>query len=714
MRNLNFLCRLLLLLVIVVPALPVHGQQAIQMRIESVVVDDARFPLVEMAIAVRDDAGIPIYNLTADNFQITEDGSPRPRPIISLETTVNPAIQTSVVLVLDVSGSMEGKPLADAKAAALSFLDRLGNHDRVALIAFGGEVDLEGPLNPDRETGFSSDQTQIRALIESLQAKGTTPLYDAIFKAVRMITNEPVGNRAVIVLTDGRDETGAGGPGSIIANSESPIRAAYRANSPVFTVGLGQAIDRTYLRRIALETGGTYQETPDSAGLNDLFQNTADRLKQEYLLTYESGMPRDGQIHLVSAQLELAGRSVEVDDAFGPVPLAPPTATLTPTGTPLPTATPNLAGTATAVVQEREAAVEAAVTAMLRMQQATVTAQAIQAATATAEVRPTLATVQALQAATATAQARDAEATKVAQAVQAAATADAFANMVATVAAQAQQAETAAEAMRVISAQATAEAEKAASTATAQSHAIETTQAEQEMAHATAEALITLTAENLARAATATVGAVANEVATAQASATVQARIQESAAATAQAHQEATAKAQKALSATAEAEQTAEAQARTQQEATADAQKALTATAEAKQTADAEARTQQEATAEAQRALTATADAKQTADAQSSATAEAATQATEEAKQAAQTAEAQSALDATMEADEATAQAKTDALTAAAEAAATPAVEPTPTPVSDEAGRAGIPLWLIIVIVLVIVVAIWYFLLRKK
>ncbi len=534
MRKLNFLCRLLLLLLVVVPVLPVQGQQALQMRIESVMVEEARFPLIEMAIAVRDDAGIPIYNLTADNFRITEDGSPRPRPIIALETTVNPAIQTSVVLVLDVSGSMEGKPLADAKAAALSFLDRLGANDRVALIAFGGEVSLEGPLNPDKETGFSSDQTQMRTLIESLQAKGTTPLYDAIFKAVRMITNEPAGNRAVIVLTDGRDETGAGGPGSVIANAESPIRAAYRANSPVFTVGLGEGIDRTFLQRIALETGGTYQETPDSEGLNALFQGAADRLKQQYLLTYESGVPRDGQLHLVSTRLELAGRSVEVADAFGPVPLAPPTATLTPTGTPLPTATPNLAGTATAVVQEREAAVEAAVTALLRMQQATVTAQAVQAATATAELRPTLATVQALQAATATAQARDVEATTTAQAVQAAATADAFGYMVATVAAQAQQAETAAEALRLIAAQATAEADKAA---TAQTEAIQTAQAKQELAQATAEALITLTAENLARAATATVEAVANQVATAEASATAQAKMQEDAAATAQAQQ---------------------------------------------------------------------------------------------------------------------------------------------------------------------------------
>lgn len=226
MRRLNLVCQLVLLLLLVVVALPVQAQQALQMRIDWVVVPEDQFPQVELALAVRDEAGIPIYNLSADNFQITEDGSPRPRPITSLETTVDPAVQTSVILVLDVSGSMEGKPLEDAKAAAVSFLDRLGKNDRVALIAFGGEVGHEGPLNPDKEVGFSSNQTEIRTLLESLQAKGTTPLYDAIFKAVRIIATEPVGNRAVMVLTDGRDETGAGGPGSIIANSESPIRAA--------------------------------------------------------------------------------------------------------------------------------------------------------------------------------------------------------------------------------------------------------------------------------------------------------------------------------------------------------------------------------------------------------------------------------------------------------------------------------------------------------
>jgi VWFA-related protein len=336
-RILSLLC-LLLVIAALGPA-PTLAQEPLQLRIDQV--SSAEFPQVQVDLTVRDADGVPVRGLEAANFEVNEDRQPKARPITALDTAVNPHIQVSVMLVMDVSGSMEGQPLADARSAALRFLDRLEEEDQAAFLALAGQVTLDDAPDLSREAPFTADKTPIYDLLDTLQAKGATPLYDTLVKGVRWTADEPIGNRAVLLLTDGRDEDGRGGPGSAVFNAESPIREANRANIPVYVIGLGEGIDRDFLQRLALETGGGYQETPDSAELAGLFQNVADALKQQYRLTYESDLPADGQEHRLSVTVQRGGRQASDEAGLNtPVGEAPPTATPLPSPTPAPTATP--------------------------------------------------------------------------------------------------------------------------------------------------------------------------------------------------------------------------------------------------------------------------------------------------------------------------------------------------------------------------------------
>jgi len=247
---------------------------------------------------------------------------------------------------MDISGSMAGEPMTDAKAAAQALIAQLGAQDAVAFIAFSDVVDLDG-LNPAREHPATQDHSVIAALVDSLQASGGTPLYDALFKGVSWAEQAELGHRAVILFTDGVDE----GPGSLVASAETPIQQATRANVPVFTIGLGNKIDRGYLERVARTTGGFYQETPDSAKLPDLFINVLDYLQQQYVITYASGLPEDGAKHRVQVSVNVGGRKATDEREFGPVPLSTaaeptPEPTSAPTETE-PTAAPTQAPTAT-------------------------------------------------------------------------------------------------------------------------------------------------------------------------------------------------------------------------------------------------------------------------------------------------------------------------------------------------------------------------------
>ncbi len=322
-----------------------HAQTLLTLRVDRV--NAAQFPQVMVYLTARDARGVPIQGLSAREVTVREDGDARPRPITNVTTAVNPDQPMRVVLVLDISGSMKGEPLAQAKTAAKRFVQRLGPHDRAALIAFADQVNLEGPfpqLDPTREHAFTADKEALYRVIDGLQAGGATPLYDAVYKAVRLAAQEPPGNRAVLLLTDGRDEDGKGGPGSNVADEDTPIREANRANVPVFVVGLGNKIDAAYLKRLAAETGGTYQQTPDATALEHLFQNVADLLKQQYVITYKSGVPADGKKHTLEIIVTHQGITALAQATWGPVPFRP---TATPSPTPVPTHTPTPSPTTT-------------------------------------------------------------------------------------------------------------------------------------------------------------------------------------------------------------------------------------------------------------------------------------------------------------------------------------------------------------------------------
>ena len=330
-----------------VPAFPAHAQQPpadLSARVDAAAVED--FPQVGLTITVRDANGVPMADLDANAFEVNEDRVPQGRPITAVEPVVNPNLPVSIVLVVDTSGSMEGQPLADAQQAARTLVEQLGEEDEVAFIAFSGAVDLDG-ADPAREHNPTADRNTVAGLIDGLAAGGGTPLYDALYKGVLWAQQATLGNRAVILLTDGVDED----PGSVVASAETAIQEATRANVPVFTVGLegvGERLDAGYLERVARTTGGTYQETPDSAQLTQIFQNVVDRLKQQYLLTYQSGLPGDGQEHRVSVRVEVDSRAAEDEMDFGPLPIFE-TPELTPTPPPTPIATPLPAPTATPV-----------------------------------------------------------------------------------------------------------------------------------------------------------------------------------------------------------------------------------------------------------------------------------------------------------------------------------------------------------------------------
>ena len=204
----------------------------------------------------------------------------RRQPLFSVDDTVT----LSVALVLDYSGSITYEPVnvTDMENAAISFVNELGANDEAEIIKYGTTIEVT--------QAFTSNKTLLRTAIQSTPNVGEhTALYDAVVQAVTDISTSTKARRAIIIITDGKDDDGTGNPQSINTINDV-ITDANGSGVPVFTVGLGNA-DVAILQQIADDTGGTYSDSTTSANLATIYQQLADLLfTNQYILTYDSAL----------------------------------------------------------------------------------------------------------------------------------------------------------------------------------------------------------------------------------------------------------------------------------------------------------------------------------------------------------------------------------------------------------------------------------------
>ena len=305
------LATLLILALLAAGSLSAAAQGPVNVTVDNINLDN--LPRGQAMVTVRDANGVPIPDLGADKFEMVEDGR-NSFPPLAVSQHVNPDAVISIVMVIDISGSMEGKPIQEAMRAANGLLDQLSPQDRAAIIAFADEVQSLDPdvLEEGKEVGFTTDKNAIRNVVNFLDSKigWDTPLYDAIYKGVKMASTEPIGKRAVVVMTDGRDEhDNAQGVPIKDAGSQStpgdPIDEANRYGIPIFSIGLGNKLDTKYLARLAERTGGVYQQAPQPEELTPLFENVVSQLKTQYQLDYDSRLQKDDNYHSLMVRVVL-------------------------------------------------------------------------------------------------------------------------------------------------------------------------------------------------------------------------------------------------------------------------------------------------------------------------------------------------------------------------------------------------------------------------
>jgi VWFA-related protein len=192
----------------------------------------------------------------------------------------------TTVLVLDQSGSMDQRAsdldnrskMEALHRAASRFVDLMRPEAKTTLLPFNDKIARPGP--------FTANKEQLKRRIRQLEPDGGTLLFDATYAAIQTLEAErPEGKRAVVVLTDGKEEF----PVFSKHRVEEVIESARQANIPLHMLGLGRSgeIDEPVMQQMARETGGTYHHARTEQKLFEIFENLSIKL-------HDDGIDEDG------------------------------------------------------------------------------------------------------------------------------------------------------------------------------------------------------------------------------------------------------------------------------------------------------------------------------------------------------------------------------------------------------------------------------------
>lgn len=247
--------------------------------------------VVPISVVVHDNRGRMITTLHAADFEVLDNGERR--PILTFQT--DDASPITLAVLVDVSGSMRlssklGYAREVVKRLAMNLED---GRDEVGLFTFDDALHEQQP--------FTSHPAILTDALSHADPWGVTSLYDAIAETSRRLGTRTSPRRAIVVLTDGLDNSSALTPPEVSA-------LASAIDAPVYVVATGPRIDRTMRAdRTASRAAGKTADLQDLAmwtGGDLLWVNGADEaavrafqilteLRHQYLIAIDSSAEGD-------------------------------------------------------------------------------------------------------------------------------------------------------------------------------------------------------------------------------------------------------------------------------------------------------------------------------------------------------------------------------------------------------------------------------------
>jgi Ca-activated chloride channel family protein len=174
---------------------------------------------------------------------------------------------STVYLVLDTSGSMNGEPMNAAKKGAAQFIREMQKEDEIGVIAFSDQPRLIKPVAKVREVGEGLATT-----VEALFADGGTALYDGTLMALDQIEKSRKDSKeqklyGVVVLSDGKDTASRQKLSDLLDRMPANESAD---GTRIFTVAYGGEADEDLLKQISTRSNALFLKG-DSGNIDKIY-----------------------------------------------------------------------------------------------------------------------------------------------------------------------------------------------------------------------------------------------------------------------------------------------------------------------------------------------------------------------------------------------------------------------------------------------------------
>jgi Ca-activated chloride channel family protein len=248
--------------------------------------------LVNFGVMVVDRQGKPITGLTADDFEIVENGKKQSVTFFAAGD-LEAAPPLHLGLLLDTSGSMAAD-LKDARSAAIKFVNALDHAADFTLVDFDTEV---------RVARFpSADYPRLVERIRQRKPDGWTALYDAVGVYLDGAQRQD-GQKVLVLYTDGGDTTST-------LTFHDMLDLVKASDVTLYAVGYmehqgsARMQQRADLERLAIATGGLAYFPGAAKDLDGIFDKIREEIAARYSLGYVSTDTRaDGAWRSVDIKL---------------------------------------------------------------------------------------------------------------------------------------------------------------------------------------------------------------------------------------------------------------------------------------------------------------------------------------------------------------------------------------------------------------------------
>ncbi|MGH9349253.1 MAG: VWA domain-containing protein [Vicinamibacterales bacterium] len=239
---------------------------------------------VHVTVTVTDGNGRLIAGLSKDDFEVFENGDRVPVTQFS-----DKRVPVSLGLLLDVSDSMFGQPIADAREALDRFVGDLLEPGDEAFVASFNHA-------PRIVSLWTRPPSSLAGRLDEVKPTGGTAIYDALVATAPMFTGRAHTRAALVVISDGADTASD--------YSLMQARDAVRRTDPfIYAVAIDSGDKRRVstrvnpdaLREITGPSGGYTEVIHSSADLAPATERIANELNKQYTLGYTPAKPPDGQ-----------------------------------------------------------------------------------------------------------------------------------------------------------------------------------------------------------------------------------------------------------------------------------------------------------------------------------------------------------------------------------------------------------------------------------